>query len=85
MFGGTTPTIPQQDYIFGNNDLTIAKAARFKIDLEEQYLAQGFTDKFVEREYVPWLFDQVDKFGETSKYINVRPFDGEVWEADFLG
>ena len=34
---------------------------------------------------MPWLFDQVDKFGETSKYINVRPFDGEVWEADFLG
>ena len=33
---------------------------------------------------MPWLFKQIDSFGETSEYINVRPFNGEVWESDFM-
>lgn len=34
IFGGTTPKLPQQDYIYGKNDLTAAKAARFQMNLE---------------------------------------------------
>ena len=33
VFGGTTPTIPQQDYIYGDNDLLVARACRFQIEV----------------------------------------------------
>ena len=34
---------------------------------------------------MPWLFEQVDAFGETSDLINTRAFASVVWETDFIG
>ena len=33
---------------------------------------------------MPWLLDEIDKYGETNEYINVRAFSDDVWETDFL-
>ena len=35
IFGGTTPRIPNQNYVYGDNDLTAAKAARYVIEIGE--------------------------------------------------
>ena len=37
MFGGTTPKVVEQDYIYGDNDLTSATAVRFSLRYDEQY------------------------------------------------
>ena len=34
---------------------------------------------------MPWLLKQIDEFGETSEYINVRAYVTDVWATDFLG
>ena len=31
FFGGTTPRIVEQNYVYGNNDITAAKASRYKM------------------------------------------------------
>ena len=55
MFGGVTPKTVQQDYIYGDNDLTAAQAVRYEVRYEGQYEAQGYTDQFV-IDYMTWIF-----------------------------
>ena len=50
-----------------------------------QWWDQNFTPNWFKFEYLPWLFEQIDGFGETSDLINTRAFAGVVWETDFLG
>ena len=85
IFGGTTPRRVEQDFIFGPNDLTAARACRFVMEMNGQAKAQGYTRMWIERDFMIWLTNEVDAWGQTSEYITTRAFNGEVWEADLLG
>ena len=62
MFGGTTPRIPQQDYIYGDNDLTAAKAYRYKMRIERLTINYGYTENW-KFDYEYWLYEQIVEWG----------------------
>ena len=39
---------------------------------------------WIERDFMIWITNEVDAWGDTSEYITTRVFNGEVWEADLL-
>ena len=46
MFGSTQPIILEQDFIYGDNDILSAKAMRYRMQTEEQYVDTGFTKEW---------------------------------------
>ena len=47
LFAGTQPATPRQDYLYGNNNLVGAKAARYQISFNHTLTADGYTDAYV--------------------------------------
>ena len=56
FFGGTTPRLVKQDYIFGGNDLVSAKAYRYLMRIDNLRKDEGFTDTW-KNEYELWLYN----------------------------
>ena len=46
MFGSTQPIILEQDFIYGDNDIVSAKAIRYRLEMEEQYVDTGFSTEW---------------------------------------
>jgi len=82
VFGGTTPKIPKQDYIYGDNDLKAAKAYRYQIILKALEVRYGFTTEW-QKDYEQWLFEQMVAWGEQSEYLSVQCFSESVWGHAF--
>ena len=68
LFGGTSPKIPKQDYVYGDNDLKSAKAYRYKVVLAPMALSDGYTEEW-RTEYEAWLYTQIVAWGEQSDYL----------------
>ena len=56
---------------------------RYQMSLEAQFLNQGYTNEWM-IDYVGWVIEQIDRWGDTSKYINTRAFSNNVWEKKFI-
>ena len=61
--------------------MTSARALRFGLQTENQYKDQGFSEEW-SVEYLNWLFNQFKTF--ESDLITVHPFEGKVWEMNFI-
>ena len=79
FLGGTTPSIPEQDYIYGDNDLTSAKACRFQLRIAAQPTSNGYTERWI-RDYLQWIMYQVMIWSEQNEIINVQFSSQEIWE-----
>ena len=83
FFGGTTPRLVKQDYIFGSNDLISAKAYRYIMRIDNLRIDEGFTDKW-KNEYELWLYNQILDWSKQSKYLDVKCFSYKIWEYTFI-
>ena len=54
FFAGTVPRTPKQDYVYGRNDLTSAKALRYRLDQNITAKSDGYSDQWV-KEYAVFL------------------------------
>lgn len=56
FFGGTTPRLVKQDYIFGTNDIVSAKAYRYIMKIDKLRVDWGFSDSW-KNAYELWLYE----------------------------
>lgn len=83
MFAGTIPQEPIQDYSTGRNDLYEAKSARWAYQFENKPLSEGYTQKWGQ-DYEVFIQEEITKWGEQSKLLNVVCFTRDAWGRSFI-